>query len=600
MNNQQKFSVNHYPISIILSWINAGEIAIPEIQRPFVWDSTKVRDLIDSLYKGYPIGYLITWKNPNVRLKDGSTSIGKKILIDGQQRVTALMTAILGRKVLTKDFDSKRIIISFNPIERTFEVFNSAIEKDRKWIQDISIIFSSNFKILDKIDEYLKYNNEADKNYIYESLDSLAKIINLPIGLIELNSGLDITEVTDIFIRINSSGVTLNQADFAMSKIAVDEKYGGNILRKAIDYFSHLAVVPSFYYQILENDQDFAKTVFFQKMSWLKEDNENLYDPTYTDLLKVAFTYKFRRGRLQDLVALLSGRNFVTRDYEEEIVENSFDKLKEGILNFINENNFKQLMLIIRSAGFIDPSMILSQNTVNFSYVLYLFLKEKGFPKAKIESLVRKWFVYSTLKSLYSSSPETQFDKDIRKLEEVDPEEYINNIFKAELSDTYWSIGLPQQLETSIARNPAFKTFLAAQIKMNDKGFLSKDITVMDLISIKGDVHHIFPKDYLKKLGYEKSMYNQVANYVVAQTEINISIGNKPPYVYLNDVLLQCKTKVPKYGGIIDEEEFLSNLEVHCIPLDILKNGENYDYPTFLKERRKLMAQKIKKYFEML
>ena len=61
-----KFSINHHPIEIILSWIKSGEIAIPEIQRPFVWGSTKVRDLIDSLYQGYPVGYLIAWRNPSI------------------------------------------------------------------------------------------------------------------------------------------------------------------------------------------------------------------------------------------------------------------------------------------------------------------------------------------------------------------------------------------------------------------------------------------------------------------------------------------------------------------------------------------------------
>ena len=66
----EKYSVNHHPIQTLLTWIELGEIAIPEIQRPFVWDASKVRDLIDSLYEGFPIGYLIAWRNPNVKLKD--------------------------------------------------------------------------------------------------------------------------------------------------------------------------------------------------------------------------------------------------------------------------------------------------------------------------------------------------------------------------------------------------------------------------------------------------------------------------------------------------------------------------------------------------
>src|SRR5438874_13004025 len=107
----QKYAVNQYLIESVLSRVREGEIAIPEIQRPFVWDSTQVRNLLDSLYQGFPIGYLIAWRNPTVKLKDGTSSAGKRILIDGQQRVTALMAAMLGHEVLTKEYETIRIRI---------------------------------------------------------------------------------------------------------------------------------------------------------------------------------------------------------------------------------------------------------------------------------------------------------------------------------------------------------------------------------------------------------------------------------------------------------------------------------------------------------
>lgn len=596
----QKFSVNQYPIQIVLSWVQAGEIAIPEIQRPFVWNAVKVRNLIDSLFRGYPIGYLITWQNPNVRLKDGTTSTGKKILIDGQQRITALMSAILGKEVINSDYQKKRIRIAFNPIERIFEVLNSAIQKDKRWISDISTIFSPEFKIFKYLDEYCKLNPEVNREDIYESFESLKSIVNVPIGLIELNSDLDIDEVTQIFIRINSSGVELSQADFAMSKIAVDERYGGNLLRKAIDYFCHLAVKPEFYLKLIEVDKDFTQTEYFKKMIWLKDEKDDLYDPSYTDMLRVSFISKFRRGRLQDLVALLSGRDFETKQYREEIVEESFIKLREGIMDFMNENNFKKFLMILRSAGFIDSSMIRSQNAINFAYALYLVLRDKNIPHGKIESLVRKWFVLSVLTSRYSGSAESQFDIDIRHLYELQPDEYIQNIIDSELSDSYWNVGLPQQMDTSAVDSPIFLTFLAAQVKMRDKGFLSKDITVQDLITLKGDVHHIFPKEYLKGIGYtDRSMYNQIANYVMAQSEINIAIGKKSPKEYFSELVEQCKTGRLKYGAISNIDELYENLRMHCIPLDIFNELAN-DYKGFLEERRKLMAQKIKTYFQSL
>ncbi len=592
----QQYSVNQHPIQILLSWIQAGEIAIPEIQRPFVWDSTKVRDFIDSLYRGYPVGYLISWRNPDVKLKDGSLSSGKRILIDGQQRITALMAAILGKEIITKNYEKKRIKIAFHPAEKRFEVSNPAIVKDKNWIQDISIFFKPDFKLLQSVEDYYNENNINEKESIYNSFESLRGIVNNPIGIIELNSELDIDTVTEIFIRINSQGVELSQADFAMSKIAVNEKYGGNILRKAIDYFSHMSAYPDFYQQISEKDEEFMQTDYFRKMSWLKDERDDLYDPSYTDILRVAFTYKFQRGRLQDLVALLSGRNFETKTYEESIAENSFKLLSESIYEYINENNFKKLVMILRSAGFIDSSMIRSQNAINFAYVLYLTLREQKFNQALIESLVRKWFVLSILTSRYSGSPESQFDYDIKRISELGAEKYINDVIQAELSDGFWNVGLPQQMNTSVASSPSFNVLLAAQVKMNDKGFLSKDITVKDLIELKGDVHHIFPKEYLKKQGLNRGIYNQIANYVMAQSEINISIGAKPPELYFKEIFEQCNGGKLKYGGINSLEELKENLAMNCIP----ENIATMNYNEFLEERRKLMAQKIKKYFEML
>jgi len=594
----QKYSVNQHPIQTILTWIQSSEIAIPEIQRPFVWDAAKVRDFIDSLYNGYPVGYIIAWRNPDVRLKDGTKATGKRILIDGQQRVTALMASLLGKEIIDKEYRKRRIVIAFHPAEMRFEVSNPAIQKDKQWIPDIAEIFHTNFSLLSFIDEYCANNTDYNKDQIFKNIELLKGIVNNHIGLIELNSDLDIDTVTEIFIRINSQGVVLSQADFAMSKIAVNETYGGNVLRKAIDYFCHMAVAPEFYRQLVDLDKDFTQTEYFQKMAWLKNENDDLYDPSYTDMLRVAFTFKFKRGKLQDLVALLSGRNFETRDYEEEIAKNSFETLSLGIKDYMNENNFKKFVMIIRSAGFIDSSMIRSQNALNFAYALYLHLRELNVNQALIETWVRKWFVLSVLTSRYSGSPESQFDFDIKQFS-VNPEKYLQNTIDAELSDAYWKLRLPQQMDTSVSSSPSFNVFLAAQVKMNDKGFLSKDITVQDLIALKGDVHHIFPREYLKKQGYNRGIYNQIANYVMAQSEINIAIGTKAPNVYFNELLEQCNGGKLKYGSINTMEELNKNLAMNCIPLSIATMDAS-KYTEFLEERRKLMALKIKQYFTML
>lgn len=592
----QKYSVNQHLIETILAWVNSGEIAIPEIQRPFVWDATKVRDLMDSLYQGYPIGYLIAWRNPNVKLKDGTTSEGKKVLIDGQQRVTALTAAILGQYVINQEYRRVKIKIAFHPQEERFEVSNPAIQKDVKWIPDIAPLINGSQGLIRSVKEYCEQNPDADPDKVEVTLTNLMQIAKKQIGLIELASDLDIETVTEIFIRINSKGVVLSQADFAMSKIASNEIYSGSTLRKAIDYFCHLAVAPEFYSTIKDVDQEFAATHFFQKMSWLKNENDDLYDPEYSDLLRVAFISEFERGKFSDLVSLLSGRNFETRQFEESIAKESFEKLSRGVENFINETHFKRFLMIVRSAGFIDSGMIRSQNALNFAYTLYLKLRGMGYKPHDIESHVRRWLVLSILTGRYSGSSESQFDNDIRQIASRPFGELLKDVEDAELSDAFWNASLVQSLNTSVASSPYLHVFWASQARLNDKGFLSRDITVNDLITHAGDIHHIFPKDYLKKSGMKRGDYNQIGNYVYMQSEINIKIGNKAPKDYFAKIAEQCKGGTAKYGGICDMKTLKENLRMNCIPEGILELDLD-DFEEFLKQRRILMAQKMRDYY---
>lgn len=591
----QKYSVNQQSVSVLLAWVQAGEIAIPEIQRPFVWDASKVRDLMDSLYQGFPVGYVIAWQNPNVRLKDGSLAKGKKILIDGQQRVTALRAALLGEYVLNKHYDSVRIKIAFNPKEEKFEVSNPAILKDRYWIADIAEVIHGN-SILKAIKNYTQQNPDVDDTHIEKAISILMDIPKKQIGIIELASDLDIETVTEIFIRINSQGVVLSQADFAMSKIAANDTYGGNTLRKAIDYFCNLAVQPEFYTHIRDKDKEFAKTEYFRKMEWQKDEKEDLYDPSYTDLLRVAFTKEFNRGKLSDLVSLLSGRNFETRSYEESIASESFERLKKSVLQFMNETDYKRFLMIIKSAGFIVPEMIRSQNALNFAYIIYLKLREQGQNSAEIERYVARWFVYSMLTGRYSASPESTFDFDIKQIAIRPFQSLLKEREQADLSDAYWTFGLVQNLDTSVASSPYFNIYQAAQVRFNDKGFLSRDITVANLIQYRGDIHHIFPKSYLKKNGLTRGRFNQIANYVYMQQEINIKVGNKAPNEYFAEIQQQCNGGNTIYGGITAMDELQQNLTAHCIPTEVFEMTLN-DYESFLHKRRGLMAQKIKDYY---
>ena len=418
-------------------------------------------------------------------------------------------------------------------------------------------------------------------------------------GIIELAEDLDIETVTEIFIRVNSAGAPLGQADFAMSKIAANETHGGNTLRKAIDYFCHAAVAPDFVDQIAQKDPTFAASEFMPKMRWLRDVTDDIYDPSYTDMLRVAFTSEFKRGRLQDLVALLSGRNFETKQYEDVIAEQAFAQLKQGILQFMNETHFDRFTMILRSAGFVVNELIRAQNPVNFAYVLYLRGRADKLPAAQLERLVKRWYVMSVLRGRYTGAPETAFDSDMRLIAAQGLVAAADSVFATELSDDFWKTMLPQNLTTSSGTSPSFLVYQAAQVKLGDLGFLSRDITVRDLKLNHSDVHHVYPRNFLKKKGLTRSQYNQVANFVMAQSEINIVIGDRAPDVYFAELATQCKGGPTKYGGICDDGHLRENLRVSCVPESLL-DGEIPEYEDFLKERRRLMARKIETYFKSL
>ena len=594
-----KYSVHQQPVETLLSWIKSGEVAIPEIQRPFVWKAAKVRDLIDSLYKGYPVGYIITWRNPDVKLKDGTLSSGKKVLIDGQQRITALTAAIVGQRILNKNYKEIKIIIAFNPISEKFDVLNKAYERSPEWINNINPIINDEITITKAIRNYLTLNPDVDEELIEERIENLKRIKNKQVGIIELDHSLDIDTVTEIFIRINQKGVVLSNADFVMSKIASDEIHGGNKMRKLVDYFCRLLVDKDFFKHIADNDKVFASHDYFKAVKWMGTGSDDLYVPNYIDVLRVAFTYKFNRGKFSDLVALLSGRNFESLTYENEIAEKSYNLLSEGLTDFVNQTNYQRFLMIIKSAGFISQKLISSKNSLNFTYALYLKLRANGMPEAEIQHYTKRWLVMSLLIGRYSGSSESMIDEDIKQINEKGIDAYLQLMEQTYLGEGFWDFGLVNNLESSSVNNNAYNVYLASQCYNNTVAFLSKSMKICSLIEQRGDIHHLFPAKYLSKNGFTPKQYNQVANYAYTEQPTNIKIGMLPPKVYMEKVKNEISTGVLNLTSIDSETILANNLVQNEIPLDF-HNYEQLDYEAFLLERRGLIAKAIKKFYYQL
>ena len=594
-----KYEVKQTAVSQLLADVRSDKIAIPELQRPFVWKTTQVRQLIDSLYKGYPVGYLITWQSVGAKLKGGQVAAHQQILIDGQQRVTALRAAIAGQPVVGKRYEKKRIAIAFNPLTEEFATLTPAIRNSSQWIHDISEFFSGTSQ-LTFLRRYFEKNPGADENQVETAVARLAGIEHAQVGVISLADDLDVDTVAEIFVRINASGVPLSSADFVMSKIATYGDEGRN-LRKLIDYFCHLSVSSHAFEDIRENDVEFTASGHLDKIQWLQNQSDDLFQPDYTDVIRIAGLVGFSRGKAGAIVSELAGLDPETRKIDESRIPDAYARFGQALDQLVRKTHVERFVMMIKSAGFIDSSMIGSKNALNFAYALYLRLRSNDQLSEGMRSrIVKRWFVMTLLTGRAVGSFESTWETDLRRIEEQGALEYLRLIESSELGEGFWQVALPQELLSPSKRSPAFQIFLAALVSKGTRGFLSKSINVAQMIEGHGDMHHIVPKNHLIKNGYPKqSDYNQVANFALTETPINITIKDHPPRDYMAKLARQIETGEMTIGEITEQADLDINLAENAIPT-LIHDVSADNYPDFLAARRKLMAQAIHDYYETL
>ena len=512
------YKITQYSVSSILNYVENSQIAIPEIQRPFVWKGEEVRALIDSLYEGYPIGYLIVWQNSQVRVRGFGKGGTKKILIDGQQRVTALMAALLGKEVLDEQYQSCRIRIAFNPLAQTgderFAVCDEKHEQDSKWIPDISIFFRRDFSFRQFEKEYKEANPGEDFTPLEESVDTLKEIVKHQVGVIELSFLLDIDVVSEIFIRINLQGKPLNQEDFVMSKISVNEEYGGDYIRNCIDYFCHLLREPSFYQVLQQNETDFFNSEYGQAVAWCQNGEKNLYIPSYADVLKVVLISYFGKVRIGDLVHLLSGRTgekkgLTKKEISKKLSEEAFEKLGAGVKAFVCEKNFKGFQKALKKAGYCCSRLLYSQSVLNYCYAMYLLMDRQGIGEEEKESLLARWMTMVMLTGHYQSGGEGTVLKDYANATEEGFASYLAQIEELKLTEEFYDSILPDKFASTTARTAPFLVYVATQCARGVHSLYS-DVTIEELYKNKTESYQILPKTYLAKCGYKtREIYGQ-------------------------------------------------------------------------------------------
>lgn len=583
----KNYHVDNVTIEEILGWIKQGKIGLPEMQRPFVWSTAKVRDLIDSLYNGYPIGYIVTWQNPAVGLKNDSSSNNKEIIIDGQQRLTALKAALSGEKVVSQQYITKRIKISFKPSTGEFNTLNSAIEKDPLWINDISDIFKSDFNSYSYVTDNAKKLGMAPED-LGATLQKLLAIRQSEIGDIKLGYNLSIGAVTDIFNRINSKGVSLSSADLAMSRLSADTVHGGNNLRKQIEYFVQLLNDPNLLENIVKFDSDFANTKEFGQIKWIASEVNPIYKPRYADILHLILATSFKRGKLSDMVSLISGRDFEARNYSEEGMKANYEKMQAGATLVFNKSNFQRYLMILRDMGMRNSGKLglVGHGVFNFGYILFLYLHRiTNLSQEKIASYLKRWIIMSALTGRYSGSSETITESDLKMISrDANPINVLDEILDREMNDSFWNGTLPNMLRVQSTQASSWRIFQMSQIYGKDTAWLAKDTSTETVMLEEGNIHHIFPQAYLRKNGFSKGDINQITNYVWVTQPKNLEISDKAPKDYLSD------------ENIIEFMSETNNRE-NAIPEEIVEY-DFHNYSDFLNQRRHLMAKKMREFYE--
>lgn len=573
-----------YSLKKLIEDIAIGEIGLPDIQRPFVWPMTKVRDLFDSMYRGFPIGYLLFWENGFSGTHrtiggDQKQKVPRLLIVDGQQRLTSLYAVMKAVPVMTKDYKIQRVRIAFHPLKEQFEVSNPAIDKDAEWIADIGILWKADTDAFAFINEFLS-RLKARRELTAEEEKSIPRIINrlikldeYPLTALEISSSVDEDKVSEIFVRINSQGTSLNQANFILTLMSVFWDEG----RKELEDFCRHGKSPS---------PDGKPSPY-----------NHYLRPNPDQLLRVSVALGFRRARLEHVYSLLRGKDLETRQFSDEQREKQFALLHGAQAYTLDLQNWHEFFKVLKRAGYHSDQLISSQMAVLYTYALWLIGKRDfKVDPYRLREVMARWFFMATLTGRYTGSPESRFEQDMALLRGADTADafvrVLDDQINAILTEDYWRVTLPNELETAAARSTGQFAYYAALCLLGASVLYSK-MKVSELLDPSSKAkksalerHHLFPRRYLQRMGIrEKRLINQVANYALVEWSDNVEISDKAP-----------KSYVPDLERRFTPEELQQMYYHHALP----HNWSDLDYLDFINNRKKLIALVIRDGFDKL
>jgi hypothetical protein len=573
------FTKVDYALGSLIDSISNGQIGLPDIQRPFVWKNVKVRDLFDSMYRGYPVGYLLFWEAGEAGARkigtDNKQLAPTRVIVDGQQRLTSLYAVIKGIPVVRENYSIEKIEIAFNPLDDRFEVPDAAIRRNKRFIASISAIWDPETNPIQFAGTYIgALQGDLSTEQIARAQRAIGKLHSLvyfPFTALELSPQVEPEQVADVFVRINSEGKNLNQSDFILTLMSVFWDEG----RSQLEDFSRRCRTPS----------TGAASPF-----------NHLFHPLPDQLLRVAVAVGFRRARLSAVYAILRGKNADGGELATTR-EQHFEALKAGQAAALKMPFWHDFLRCVVLAGYRTPRIISSQVALLFAYSLYLIGRTQlQVDEHVLRRAIAQWLFMTSLTGRYTSSPESEMEFDLARLRVVKmPDEFlalIDEICAAALTNDFWSITLPSDLATSAARGPSMFAFFAA-LNVLDARALYSNHQVRELMdpAIQGtrnslERHHLFPVAYLKTQGItDQRDYNQIANFAIVEWGDNAAISDRSPSDY-----------VPALEARFDPNLLREMYRHHALPLGW--HGMGYD--TFLRERRTLIAQTIRAAYETL
>jgi hypothetical protein len=588
----QLFHKTEYQVQQLVDMTNKGELGLPDLQRGFVWKPNKIRDLLDSMMKGYPIGFVMLWAAQSNTAKGENKVIGKDdkiaygqdyVIIDGQQRITSLYAVMTGKEISE---GGKFIKISFNPITKEFAVWNMSTERNPEWISNISDIYinvnrSRAFinKFIDNLKEYREKREEVltedDEQLIDESISEVLKLRDYPINALVINGDVDEESVADIFTRVNSGGVKLNENDFIMTLISVSCPE----LRDKIESFC-------------EESTDASKGgKAYNKLIAVKPQQ----------IIRTTMAFTFKRARLKYAYMKLRGSDLkrgADGRIDMELRKQSFTELADGLNKVLDYENWNEFIRTVMSAGFVNSSMISSENALVYSYMMFLIGKYQfDINSEKLRKIIAKWYYMASTTSHYTGSFESTVQEELNDIDRLNSEDEFENYIDSRISlvftNDYFTHTIPDDLNSSASTSAVWNTYLAALNILNVKVLFS-DLYYNQLLT--GDFngtrtalekHHLFPKAYLERIGIKDDRdRNQIANFAYIEWGDNMTVGDDAPSEYFKEI----------FDRKIDKNEQENAMKYNALP----EKWYDMSYKDFLTERRKLMSNVIKEGYEKL